>query len=176
MDKKEILLLNISRFDHYIELANNKASWLISVLLTLLFGVITFMGYTDIIKNLMKLNYIISSIFSLLCLALIFFNAQAFYFLTKILQPNLKSNFSGNSILFFGDVCKNGFTELFNRIETFDDKAILKDMTEQVFLLAEIASLKYENVSKVNSILIYKIIPISLSICISSLIFKFILG
>ena len=56
---KDILLLNISRFDHYIELANNKANWLLTSLFTLLLGVFALIGYSDIIKNITNGNHII---------------------------------------------------------------------------------------------------------------------
>lgn len=175
---KDILLLNISRFDHYIELANNKANWLLTSLFTLLLGVFALIGYSDIIKNITNGNHIIIHIITFLniasFLALIFFNIQAFYYLNFVLNSNLKLHLGGNSIIFFGDISNKSFPDFSKKIDELDENRTIEDLKEQVYILADITNTKHQNIIKVNKIIMLRIMPASLVVCFFSCFSKLI--
>ena len=164
---KDILLLNISRFDHYIELANNKANWLLTSLFTLLLGVFALIGYSDIIKNITNGNHIIIHIIT-------FFNIQAFYYLNFVLNSNLKLHLGGNSIIFFGDISNKSFPDFSKKIDELDENRTIEDLKEQVYILADITNTKHQNIIKVNKIIMLRIMPASLVVCFFSCFSKLI--
>lgn len=93
MDKIDSLLRVIERYDHYIEIANNKANYLLAFVISLSVAIAALLGYSDILKFAIDTPFvnILKSLAILMYVANLFFVMQILLGVHRIIFPNTSS-------------------------------------------------------------------------------------
>lgn len=137
MDKLEIYIKDIERYDFYIEKADNKASFLLAfegIVLTLITPLAN-----DFLRNIDS-SIIKNTVMILLVIALIAIVVAAVSS-ALVIFPRF-SKITGTSVLYYNDVKDLKSTELIERISNLKEEQMLNDFAEQVVVLAKISSKK----------------------------------
>ncbi len=143
-----------------IQLADNKASIIISVisvLIPIIFGMDVFISTNDQISNFKAFLYI-SFIISVVLLAI------TFSFAILVIVARTKEEYG--DLIFFANIKKKKIEEYEVFIKTLNKKLILEDYIKENYAIAQINSKKYN---------MFKISLLFLSISVLFLIFKYII-
>jgi hypothetical protein len=157
MDKKmDFLWKVLGRIDSYINLANQKAGFVVT------FNTI-FIGWVGVTlaQETGKLG-----IWSLLGLAIVFLlGAISFAIALKVVLPDLSSNSSPldyHSAIFFEDIAaQNSRNSFLNHIQSKDEQSLLEDTAFQAHLLAGILKKKMDALKVCFVINAYLILPLT---------------
>lgn len=149
----------LKRYDDYISSSNVKAGLLLSFLGAMVFGL--FMRFMAIFNAdpslflLLTIGFIGLTVLS---------TVVAAWFLLATVFPNTSKSSRSRSLIFFGDVAQEGLTadQYFDDVLAVSQEGYLNDITEQVFLVAHIVKLKFENLKKAITAIKFLVIPLLL--------------
>jgi hypothetical protein len=162
LDKVDSLFRIIERYDHYIELANNKANYVLASIVTINIAMAALLGYSDVFRFEVASPLLgIFKILSLVCYCLfLFFSLVALKGVNKIIFPNTNSPDSGElSNIYFGDVSSRTYIEYAEVVETLMYDVFLKDLAFQVNTLAAILNEKFIQQKNVMEVTVKQVIP-----------------
>jgi len=147
MDKIDSILKIIDRYDHYIEVANNKANYLLAFVISVSVGIAALLGYSDILK--FDLNSPITNILKVICILVYIINLllvmQILLDVHKIIFPNTSSpSTSVKSNVYFGDVASLNHTEYAESMKKISCDSFLEDLSFQANALAKIVEEKFK--------------------------------
>jgi hypothetical protein len=133
--EKDRLIYTISRFDHYFDSVNNKTAVYIAINTFILGGILA--GYVNvdkfIIEHINLFNIILSIVLFLgLCTLAILVYASIPFFSKK-----------PNSLFYFGAIGSKSKEDFIEASKKYDDKDELKDLRNQVHLLAKGLNTKF---------------------------------
>ena len=170
-DKIENTFKILERFDHYIEIANSKATTQISFLITLIVGITALLGYCEVL-NLNKAK-ILASIILVLFTILVALNFFAFYQLSKVILPDTRNLANTSSLIFYGDISQHPYsTNYVTLLKSISEEDFLADLGSQTHTLAIITNAKFSKLISATQIILYGIAPISIVIVILTAILK----
>jgi hypothetical protein len=152
MNKIENLFEIIGRYDHYIEIANAKANYILAFAISLSIAISAMAGYADILKltssrsilDLLKYLAIASYAINVIFLLQILFGVH------KVIFPNTRSPSTlKKSHIFFGDVASLNHIEYATSFNNLDEASFIEDLSFQVNALAKIAQDKFDHQKRV---------------------------
>ncbi|WP_262139335.1 hypothetical protein [Pseudomonas sp. Marseille-Q5117] len=155
MDKIDSLLRVIERYDHYIEIANNKANYLLAFVISLSVAIAALLGYSDILKFAIDTPFvnILKSLAILMYVANLFFVMQILLGVHRIIFPNTSSpSTPTKSIIFFGDVASLSHIEYADSVKRMTCEGFQDDLSFQANALAKIVGEKFNNQKRVMEI------------------------
>lgn len=168
MDNIGNLFKIIERYDHYINIANNKANYLLAFIVSLSVAVAALIGYsetlrfsfetpiTNILKTLAILTYVVN----------LFFSIQIIHGIHKIIFPNTSSPITATkSNIFFGDVASRSHVEYSNSIKRVTPEELQEDLSYQANALAKIVGEKFRHQKRVMDITAKQYIASTIIIC-----------
>ncbi|ALG47754.1 Pycsar system effector family protein [Clostridium perfringens] len=159
MDKKEdikyVLDKDMERFDDYIERADNKANFLLTISGALIIAI--FFQGNELITKLESSE--IKFIMFIIIAITIFFLAKTIYFSLQVIIPRT-SNKNEESLFYFESVKKYETGNLSKKIKLCSEEDIFTDLSKQVSQLAKICSSKMNNVKKASNSLVISIFAI----------------
>lgn len=169
MEKTESLFKIISRYDHYIEIANNKANYILASIISLNVAIAALLGYADILKFQMEtpISDILKvlSIFAYFCF--LFFTLQILIGVHKVIFPNTSSpQTPKSSNIFFGAVASRTHTEYADSIKKLEAEEFQEDLAFQANALAKIVDEKFKHQKSVMEIASNQFIISALAISI----------
>ncbi|MEG9622004.1 hypothetical protein [Pseudomonas guariconensis] len=147
-DKNDALFKIISRYDHYIEIANNKANYILASVISVNIALAALLGYAEILKFNISSPYtnIIKALGILSYLAFIIFSGVILLGVHKIIFPNTSSpSTSKPSDVFFGDVAKRDHEQYALDIKSLTTSDFTQDLSFQANALAKIVEDKFKN-------------------------------
>lgn len=152
MDKIESLLRVIERYDHYIEVANSKANYLLAFVMSLSVAIAALFGYADMLKfsiDTLPLN-IIKVVVIVLCVLNLIFVLRILLGIHKVIFPDTSSPSTlSKSVVFFGDVASVGHIEYAASVSNLTEAKFQEDLSFQANVLAKIVDEKFKNQKKV---------------------------
>tara|TARA_R100001460_G_scaffold52229_1_gene91037 strand:- start:2783 stop:3328 length:546 start_codon:yes stop_codon:yes gene_type:complete len=157
--KSAFLLDVIKRYDHYIATTNFKIGLMMSFIGVVALGLtIRAMSITPT-QTSCNTAYYLAITTSVLTIATALFSSAK---LLQALSPNTKSLNEKKSLIYFGDVSKhkNGIEGYKASIENITPEEILQDLAEQAFILAEVATEKFEILKTAVNTLKFGTIPL----------------
>lgn len=146
MDKdnvKYILDKDISRFDEYIEKADNKANFSLTICVAVLVAII--FQNRDLFS---KINN--QCIEKIMVLDLIFISIAliaSIVFSLLVIIPRFSSDLD-KSLFYFEDIKSLGSDSFYNKLKNVSEEEIIKDLSKQVSISAKICSIKMNRVKK----------------------------
>lgn len=148
MDKVDSLLKIIDRYDHYIEVANNKANYLLAFVISVSVGMAALLGYSDTLK--FDLSTPIANILKVICIFIyainLLFAMQILLGVHKIILPNTSSpSTSVKSNIFFGDVASLSHIEYADSLKRMSPDSFQEDLSFQANALAKIVNEKFKH-------------------------------
>lgn len=156
MDKVDSLFRVIERYDHYIEIANNKANYVLAFVISLSVAIAALLGYADILKfNIdAPLVNIIKSLAVFIYVVSLFFVMQILLGVHRIIFPNTSSpSAPTKSIVFFGDVASLSHTDYADSVKGMTCEGLQEDLSFQANALARIVEEKFKNQKHVMEII-----------------------
>lgn len=166
LDKVDSLFRIIDRYDHYIELANNKANYVLASVVTLNIAIAALLGYSDVLKFEIAYPLLgVIKVVSLICYAVfLFFSVHAIRGVNKIISPNTNSPVTAKlSNVYFGDVGVRSHTEYAEEFKGLSYDLFVEDLSFQVNALATIVSEKFEQQKNVMHVTMLQVIPFALA-------------
>ena len=159
MDKKEdikyVLDKDMERFDEYIERADNKANFLLTISGALIIAI--FFQGNELITKLTSSE--IKFIMFIIIAITIFFLAKTIYFSLQVIIPRIP-NKNEKSLFYFESVKKYENDNLIETIKACSEEDMFGDLSKQVAQLAKICSAKMNNVKKASNSLVISIFAI----------------
>lgn len=155
MDKIDILFRVIERYDHYIEIANNKANYLLAFVISVSVAIAALVGYSDILKFEISSPFssILKTIVILISVLNVFFVMQILLGIHRIIFPNTSSPITHmKSKIFFGDVASLSHLEYAESVKTATCENFQEDLSFQANALANIVGEKFKNQKSVMQI------------------------
>lgn len=154
MDKIDSLLRVIERYDHYIEIANNKANYLLAFVISLSVAIAALLGYSDILKFAIDTPFvnILKSLAILMYVANLFFVMQILLGVHRIIFPNTSSPQPNQVNYFFGDVASLSHIEYADSVKRMTCEGFQDDLSFQANALAKIVGEKFNNQKRVMEI------------------------
>lgn len=148
MDKVDSLLRVIDRYDHYIEVANNKANYLLAFVISVSVGIAALLGYSDILK--FDLSAPVANILKVICIFVyavnLLFVMQILLGVHRIIFPNTSSpSTSVKSNIFFGDVASLSHIEYAESVKKMSCDSFQEDLSFQANALAKIVEEKFKH-------------------------------
>lgn len=170
MDKIDSIFRIIDRYDHYIELANNKANFILASTISINLAIAALIGYADILKfeiNSPSTN--ILKIIVIICYAIfLIFNLLVLFGVHKVILPNTNTPKTEKpSNIFFGDVASRDHLEYADAVKGLNSCGLLEDLSFQANTLAVILNEKFKHQKRIMEITLKQVAP--LAFVISSL-------
>lgn len=165
LDKVDSLFRIVDRYDHYIELANNKANYVLASIVTINIAIAALLGYSDVLKFEVNHAWLgIIKVVTLICyVVFLFFSVHAIRGINKIIFPNTNSPVTAQlSNIYFGDVGGRSHTEYAKAFKDLSYDLFLEDLSFQVNALAIIVSEKFTQQKNVMHITMLQVIPFAL--------------
>lgn len=162
LDKVDNLFRIIDRYDHYIELANNKANYVLASIVTINIAMAALLGYSDVLKFEVGHPLLgILKILSLVCyFVFLFFSLIALKGINKIILPNTNSPATAElSNVYFGDVSSRSHVEYAEVIKVLSYDVFLEDLAFQVNALAAIVNEKFIQQKNVMEVTMRQVMP-----------------
>lgn len=163
INNEYLLTKTLDRIDFYIESINNRAAYIIAFN-TFIFGslALKFNSILSIYNYIIIRNIVGFSLFLILA-----GNILSFYYIFNAIFPFLDSGngLQYKTLFFFGSISKMSLDDYKSRIANIKEEECKKDLTEQIYILSNSLSSKYECVKKSSSFII-KLILIPTSVII----------
>lgn len=165
MDKsniKYILEKDMERFDQYIERADNKANFILTISGAILIAII-FQNkdlFYDIDNNIIKNIIFLDS--ALVAISLI----SAIYFSLLVIIPRT-SRETYTSVFYFEDIKYLKNNEFYEKLKNISEDEFIKDFSKQVNQLSIIVSKKMNRVKSAYNCLIFSIVGIVILVIIN---------
>ena len=141
MDEREILELNMSRYDNYIEKADNKASFILALTGVLLGGLVF---QSNDILNIIHNNILKKvTIFNLMGISILLI-VSSFLALKVILPSTSKSTVK--SIFYFNDIVEYTEEEYKKKLQEINNEKAIDDLRRQVLQLGNICTIKMNSI------------------------------
>lgn len=159
----------LRRYDDNISSSNVKAGLLLSFLGAMIFGLL--MRFMALFNSTADLFYLLTITF--ITLTILATVVAAWYLLATVF-PNLSDGSSRKSLIFFGDVATHpqGADGYIHDVFAASPETTLRDISEQVYLVAHIVNNKFENLKKAIAVIKFLVFPLLLT----SIIMPFIGG
>lgn len=141
MNEIEILELNMSRYDSYIEKADNKANFILALTSVILVGLV--FQSNDILNIITNDMLKRISIFILIGISILLIISSCLAL--NVILPSIKES-TVKSIFYFKDVASYTEEEYKRIMKEFDDNKILADFRRQVIQLGSICTIKMNKV------------------------------
>lgn len=159
---KYVLEKDIERIDSYIERADNKANFILTICGVLLVAII--FQSKDLLSQIN--NSIIEKIMFLDSFIIAISLIGAIYYSLSVIIPRTPSG-SYSSLFYFEDIKSLKNNDFYKKLKTTSDDDLLIDFSNQVNQLAIICSKKMNNVRKSYSCLMIVIIGIIIIVSIN---------
>ncbi|MCS3419639.1 hypothetical protein M2399_004666 [Pseudomonas sp. BIGb0450] len=166
MDKIDGLFRIIGRYDHYIELANNKANYVLASIITVNVAMAALLGYSEVLKFEVGFPFVgIFKVLSLICyFAFLFFSGVAIKGVNSIIFPNTSSPVGVDpSNVFFGDVGGRSHVEYAHAFKEMSCDKFIEDLSFQANALAKIVSEKFNHQKDVMNTTVRQVVPFALA-------------
>lgn len=141
MNEIEILELNMSRYDSYIEKADNKANFILALTSVILVGLV--FQSNDILNIITNDMLKRISIFILIGISILLTISSCLAL--NVILPSTKES-TVKSIFYFKDVASYTEEEYKRIMKEFDDNKILADFRRQVIQLGSICTIKMNKI------------------------------
>lgn len=148
LEKIETLFKIISRYDHYIEIANNKANYVLASVISVNIALAALLGYVDILKFSIATPYtnILKVLGAISYFSFIVSSGAILLGVHKVIFPNTSSpNTSKLSNIFFGDVAKRDHEKYATDIKGLNEEELTQDLSFQANALAKIVEEKFKH-------------------------------
>ncbi|MGL1931371.1 MAG: DUF5706 domain-containing protein [Desulfotalea sp.] len=158
-DKTAFLFDVIKRYDHYVATTNFKVGLMMSFIGAVVFGLtIRVISLNSQPEGCNYLYY--AAIFSSILTAI--FSLVAAINLLRAVFPKSKTHNGYKSLIFFGDVanCENGIDGYTQKIENVTLETLLKDLSKQTFIVAEVTNEKFRILQIAVRIINWAVIPL----------------
>ena len=157
-DKSTFLFDVIKRYDHYIATTNFKVGLLMSFVGAVVLGLSVRIVLLGSPQSSCDYFYYCAVGFSVLTVLL---SLAAAINLLRAVFPNKKTDKSYSSLVFFGDVLaiEDGADGYAKKIEEATPEELLKDLSKQAFIVAEIVNEKFRVLKIAVRIVIYGVVP-----------------
>lgn len=165
MDKssiKYILEKDMDRFDQYIERADNKANFILTISGAILIAII-FQNkdlFYDINNNIIKNIIFLDS--ALVAMSLI----SAIYFSLLVIIPRI-SRETYTSVFYFEDIKYLKNNEFYEKLKNISEDEFIEDFSKQVNQLSIIVSKKMNRVKSAYNCLIFSVVGIVILVIIN---------
>ncbi|KFE51170.1 hypothetical protein IV02_13225 [Pseudomonas syringae] len=165
----------VNRYDHYIELANNKANFLLAFLVSINLAVAALLGYIDIFK--FELVSPCVNIFKVLVLLVYLFfigaGCRVLFFLYRVILPNTSSPSSTTpSSIFFGDVASLTPDNYAGVIDKLSEGEFVRDLSFQANVMAGIVSDKFASQKILMRVTLLWLVPSAFLVAVGCVFLK----
>ncbi len=147
MDRIDVLFRIIERYDNYIEVANNKANYVLAFVVSLSVAVTALLGYSEVLQFKLDSAFLnILKVLSLLAfLVNLFYLMRILFGIHNIIFPNTSSpKHLEKSKIFFGDVASLDHESYAASVINMSSEDFELDLSFQVSALAKIVDEKFK--------------------------------
>ncbi len=157
-DRINFLFDVIKRYDHYIATTNFKVALLMSFLVSVIIGLSFRVILATTTQENISITLIISSIF--VALTVISAIITSIY-LFRVVFPDTKEDKTNKSLIFFSDVANySSGNDYSSEFQKADEERLLKDISVQTYLVADIVNEKFKYLKKAINIIIFAVLPL----------------
>jgi hypothetical protein len=179
MDKIEFYFKVLARYDLYVQLANTKASNLITFLSSILVAITALVGWGVSFNNMDILDCLIIVLYMIF----LFCCVEWYIHCMNVIQPNRKRSKVESALaeddedelstIFYSDVAKfKDLQSIKNKVNAKDGQSHLDDLINQVYIMASVTEKKFDEYEKIQPWLISAVVLslfILLLTCISKI-------